>query len=81
MTETESSETLDTTEQKWIFEDQKHSSHVAKIHYRKKRLRVVTLKGQQCLKKLNGQEGEIVEKQSMSLVSEKDEDASGQRTF
>ena len=59
--ETESSETLDTTEQEWISEDQKHSSHVAKIHYRKKRSRDVALKGQQCLKKLKGQEGEMVE--------------------
>ena len=73
--ETESSETLDTTEQEWIFEDQKHSSHVAKIHYRKKRSRDVALKGQQCLKKLKGQEGEMVEKQLMSLVIEDNEDA------
>ena len=49
--ETESSETLDITEQEWTSEDQKHSSHVAKIHYRKKRSRDVALKGQQCLKK------------------------------
>ena len=35
--EIESCETLDTTEQEWISEDQKYSSHVAKIHYRKKR--------------------------------------------
>ena len=74
--ETESSETLDTTEQEWISEDQKHSSHVAKIHYQKKRSRDVALKGQQCLKKLKGQEGEMVEKQLMSLVIEDDEDAS-----
>ena len=74
--ETESSETLDTTEQEWISEDQKHSSHVAKIHYRKKRSRDVALKGQQCLKKLKGQEGEMVEKQLMSLVIEDNEDAS-----
>ena len=53
--ETESSETLDTTEQEWISEDQKHSSHVAKIHYQKKRSRDVALKTQQCLKKLKGQ--------------------------
>ena len=52
--ETESSETLDTTEQEWIFEDQKHSSHAAKIHYRKKRSRDVALKGQQGLKKIKG---------------------------
>ena len=49
--ETENSETLDTTEQEWISEDQQHSSHVAKIHYRKKLSRDITLKGQQCLKK------------------------------
>ena len=29
--ETKSSETLDTTEQEWIFEDQKHSCHVTKF--------------------------------------------------
>ena len=74
--ETESSETLDTTEQEWISEDQKHSSHVAKIHYWKKRSRDVALKGQHCLKKLKGQEGEMVEEQLMSLVIEDDEDAS-----
>ena len=74
--ETESSETLDTTEQEWISEDQKHSSHVAKIHYRKKRSRDVALKGQQCLKKLKGPEGEMVDKQLMSLVIEDDEDGS-----
>ena len=74
--ETESCETLDTTEQEWISEDQKHSSHAAKIHYWKKRSRDVVLKGQQCLKKLKGQEGEIEEKQLMSLVIEDDEDAS-----
>ena len=68
--ETESSETLDTTEQEWISEDQKHSSHVAKVHYQKKRSRDVALKGQQCLKKLKGQEGEMAEKQLMSLVIE-----------
>ena len=50
--ETESCETLDTTEQEWISEVQKHSSHVATIHYRKKRSGDVALKGQQCLKNL-----------------------------
>ena len=49
--ETESSETLDTTEQDWISEYQKHSSYVAQIHYQKKRSRDVALKGQQYLKK------------------------------
>ena len=74
--ETESCETLDTTEQEWISKDQKHSSHLAKIHYRKKCSRDVALKGQQCLKKLKGKEGEMVEKKLMSLVNEGDEDAS-----
>ena len=74
--ETESCDTLDTTEQEWISEDQKHSSHVGKIHYRKKRSRDVALKGQQCLKKLKSQEREMVEKQLMSLVNEWNEDAS-----
>ena len=34
------------------------------------------LKGQQCLKKPKGQEGEMVEKRLMSLVNKGDEDAS-----
>ena len=34
--ETESSETLEVHEQEWVSEDQKHSSNVARLHYRKK---------------------------------------------
>ena len=67
--ETESCETLDTTEQEWISEDQKHSSYVAKVHYRKKRSRAMALKGQQFLKKLKGQEGEMVEATSILKLS------------
>ena len=60
----------------WISEDQKHSSHVARICHQKKRSRNVALKGQGCLKKLRGEDGEQIEKQSECLftASESDED-------
>ena len=48
--ETESSNCLDHEDQEWISEDQKHSSHMARICYQKKRSRNVALKGQGCLK-------------------------------
>ena len=51
--ETESSNCLDNEEQEWISEDQKHSSHVARICYQKKRSRNVALKGQGCLKNVD----------------------------
>ena len=35
--ETQSAEFLQPKEQKWISEDQKHSSNVACVHYQKKR--------------------------------------------
>ena len=44
--ETESCENLELEECTWISEDQKHSSQVAKMHYRKKRSREVALKGE-----------------------------------
>ena len=74
--ETESSNCLDNEEQEWISEDQKHSSHVARICYQKKRSRNVALKGQGCLKKLRGEGGEQIEKQLECLftASERDED-------
>ena len=37
--ETESYENLELEECTWIFEDQKHSSQVAKMHYRKKEIK------------------------------------------
>ena len=75
--ETESSNCLDNEEQEWwISEDQKHSSHVARICYQKKRSRNVALKGQGCLKRLRGEDGEQIEKQLECLftASETDED-------
>ena len=74
--ETESSNCLDNEEQEWISEDQKHSFHVARICYQKKRSRNVALKGQGCLKKLRGEDGEQIEKQLECLftASENGED-------
>ena len=74
--ETESSNCLDNEEQEWISEIKKHSSHVARICYQKKRSRNVALKGQGCLKKLCGEDGEQIEKQLECLftANESDED-------
>ena len=41
--ETQSCEVLLPSKQKWISEDQKHSSNVARVHYQKKRSQEVTL--------------------------------------
>ena len=73
--ETENSNCLDNEDQEWISEDQKHSSHVTRICYQKKRSRNVALKGQRCLKKLRGENGEQIEKQLECLftASESDE--------
>ena len=74
--EAESSNCLDNEEQEWISEDQKHSSHVARICYQKKRSRNVALKGQGFLKILRGEDGEQIEKQFECLftASEGEED-------
>ena len=48
--ETESNHILTAEERQWITEDQKHSSRVAKVHYRKRRSRDVALRGNNCLK-------------------------------
>lgn len=50
--ETKSSEILPPNEQKWISEDQKHSSNVARVHYQKKRSREVAIRGRWCMQKL-----------------------------
>ena len=68
--ETESCENLELEECTWIPEDQRHSSQVAKMHYRKKRSREVALKGQSCLKKLHGEEGFKVEQSLKSFIEE-----------
>ena len=49
---TENGHVLLPNEHKWISEDQKHSSNVARIHYQKKRSREVAMRGCQCMQKL-----------------------------
>ena len=50
--ETESSERLTSDEQRFISEDQKHSSTVAKIFYKKKHSRMVAVEGKKCMDKM-----------------------------
>ena len=50
--ETESSERLTLEEQQYISEDQKHSSKVAKIFYKKKQSRKVAIEGKKCMDKM-----------------------------
>ncbi|CAB4009257.1 partial, partial [Paramuricea clavata] len=50
--ETESVHILLPNKQKWISEDQKHSSNVARVHNQKKRSREVAMRGCQCMQKL-----------------------------
>ena len=54
----QSNQILTAEERQWITEDQKHSSRVAKVHYRKRRSRDVALRGNDCLKRLRGEAGE-----------------------
>ena len=56
--ETESNQILTAEEHQWITEDQKHSSRVAKVHYRKRRSRDVAPRGNDCLKRLRGEASE-----------------------
>ena len=55
--ETQSLDELTGEEQRILPEDQKHSSAVAKVHYRKQPSREVALKGNECLQKLQGAKG------------------------
>ena len=56
--ETESNQILTAEERQWITEDQKHSSRVVKVHYRKRRSRDVALRGNDCPKRRRGEAGE-----------------------
>ena len=67
--ETESADVLYLEEQDLISQDQKHTSNVARIHYRKKRSRVVAEKGNHCIKKLRGESGEQLDSSLKKLVS------------
>ena len=55
--ETERVSKLDLEEQRFVCEDQKHSSNVARVHYQKLRSRDVALKGRSSMEKLRGDNG------------------------
>ena len=61
LVETQSLNQLTSEEQRFLSEDQKHSSAVAKVHYQKQRSREVALKGNECLQKLQGTKGSEVD--------------------
>ena len=50
--ETESSDRLSLEDQRFISEDQKHSSQVAKVYYKKKQSRQVAIEGKRCMDKM-----------------------------
>ena len=50
--ETESSDRLFVEEQRIISEDQKHSSNIAKVYYKKKQSRTVAVAGKKCMEKM-----------------------------
>ena len=75
--ETESNQILTVEERQWITEDQKHSSRVAKVYYRKRRSRDVALRGNDCFKRLRGEAGERTDailREALNQSSTDDED-------
>lgn len=52
--ETASADRLSHSEQEIVSEDQKHSSEVAKVHYKKKQSRIVATEGKRCMEKMLG---------------------------
>ena len=58
--ETQSIHQLTSEEQRFLSEDQKQRSTVAKVHYQKQRSREVALKGRECLQKLQSTKGSEV---------------------
>ena len=67
--ETESVQNFSPDKQKWVTEDQIHSSNVVRTHYQKKRSRDIALKGQCCMNKLHGKADEVLDK-SLEEISE-----------
>ena len=59
--ETQSLNKLTSKEQRILSEDQKRISSIAKVHYQKQRSQKVTLKGHECLQKLQGNKGSKVD--------------------
>ncbi|XP_066934540.1 uncharacterized protein [Clytia hemisphaerica] len=66
--ETASSEHLSPADQEMISQDQKHTSNVAKVHYRKKNSRIVAQKASECIVRL------IQSSQTAQVENEVEED-------
>ena len=71
--ETQSAEFLLPKEQKWISEDQKQSSNVARVHYQEKRSREVAMRDRRCTEKL------VVESKNLDEQCEKIQHSSAAR--
>lgn len=67
--ETESSERLNLEEQHFITEDQKHSSTVAKVHYKKTQSRIVAVEGKKCMDKMTKEARTDVNKNLVSMFN------------
>ena len=66
--ETESVKNLTKEEQDVVSKNQKHSSVVARVHYQKEHSRDIAKKGQECMKKLQGVQGEQLEEYIQSKL-------------
>ena len=66
--ETESVKNLTKEEQDVGSKNQKHSSVVARVHYQKEHSRDIAKKGQECMKKLQGVQGEQLEEYIQSKL-------------
>ena len=68
--ETESAEKLDPAEREIISKDQKHSSDVAKLCYRKQLSRDVATRGKQCMAKIVGEARTETTEQLANIISD-----------
>lgn len=68
--ETESAERLTMEEQSHISEDQKHTSNVAKVHYKKVHSRFIAEKGKQAMDKLRDNTPSVSKLQELSELKE-----------
>ena len=66
--ETESVKNLTREEQDVVSQNQKHSSVVARVHYQKQHSRDIAKKGKECMKKIQGVQGEQVKQYIQSKL-------------
>ena len=52
---------MDLEEQRFVSEDLRHSSNVARVHYQKLCSRDVSVKGRSCTEKLRGDHGKLMD--------------------